>query len=67
VFDTDKSDAEDRHQQDSPHVGSRYPAPFAALCAAREKRALGDAAGLTQFTNPLNPTPPDTAPEEQTR
>ena len=32
-----------------PRTGSSYPAPFAAACAGREKRALGDAFGLTQF------------------
>jgi len=32
-----------------PRVGSIYPAPFAATLAGREKRALGDALGLTQF------------------
>ena len=30
-------------------TGSSYPAPFQAECAARLKRALGDAAGLTRF------------------
>lgn len=29
--------------------GSSYPAPFDADCAARLKRALGNAAGLTRF------------------
>jgi uncharacterized cupin superfamily protein len=29
--------------------GSRYPAPFDRPCAARFRRCLGDAAGLTQF------------------
>ena len=29
--------------------GSRYPPPFDAACNARVRRALGDAAGLTQF------------------
>ena len=33
----------------APDVGSDYPEPFAALCAVREKRRLGDPAGLTQF------------------
>lgn len=32
-----------------PRVGSSYPEPFAALCAAREKRALGDPLGLRNF------------------
>ncbi len=30
-------------------VGSGYPQPFAAAVAAREKRALGDALGLSNF------------------
>jgi uncharacterized cupin superfamily protein len=32
-----------------PRVGSIYPAPFAEPLKGREKRALGDAVGLTQF------------------
>jgi uncharacterized cupin superfamily protein len=32
-----------------PRIGSGYPAPFAAACAAREKRALGDPFGLSHF------------------
>jgi uncharacterized cupin superfamily protein len=32
-----------------PRVGSIYPAPFAEPLKGREKRALGDAAGLSQF------------------
>lgn len=32
-----------------PRHGSGYPAPFDADCTRREKRALGDAFGLTQF------------------
>jgi len=32
-----------------PRVGSGYPRPFDTKCAAREKRRLGDACGLTQF------------------
>lgn len=30
-------------------VGSGYPAPFDAPCRERQRRALGDLAGLTQF------------------
>ena len=30
-------------------LGSRYPAPFDAVCAGRLRRRVGDAAGLTQF------------------
>jgi uncharacterized cupin superfamily protein len=33
----------------TPRTGSSYPAPFRAACERRIKRALGDAAGLTQF------------------
>ncbi|MEP3889645.1 MAG: cupin domain-containing protein [Hellea sp.] len=29
--------------------GTNYPAPFAAPCMARRKKAIGDAGGLTQF------------------
>jgi len=32
-----------------PRVGSIYPAPFDEPLKGREKRALGDAVGLTQF------------------
>jgi uncharacterized cupin superfamily protein len=33
----------------TPRMGSIYPAPFAAPVTGREKRALGDPLGLTQF------------------
>ena len=32
-----------------PRIGSGYPDPFAVDCADREKRALGNAFGLTHF------------------
>jgi uncharacterized cupin superfamily protein len=32
-----------------PRVGSIYPEPFRAVSAGREKQALGNLAGLTQF------------------
>lgn len=32
-----------------PQIGSPYPAPFFEPCAARERQALGDSVGLTQF------------------
>ena len=32
-----------------PIVGTLYPPPFDEPCRARERRRLGDAAGLTQF------------------
>jgi len=41
-----------------PRVGSGYPAPYAADCAKREKRRLGDAFGLTQFGVNLVRLPP---------
>jgi uncharacterized cupin superfamily protein len=31
------------------HTGTFYPQPFAQACLARERRRLGDAAGLNQF------------------
>jgi uncharacterized cupin superfamily protein len=42
-------------------TGSGYPAPFAADCMDREKRALGDAFGLTQFGVNLTRLAPGTA------
>ncbi len=33
----------------APILGSLYPPPFDLPCRARERRRLGDAAGLTQF------------------
>ncbi len=33
----------------SARLGSGYPAPFAAPCAARTRRRLGDAGGLADF------------------
>lgn len=41
-------------------TGSRYPAPFDAPCAKRERRTLGDAAGLTDFGVNLLRLPPGT-------
>ena len=38
--------------------GTSYPAPFDAACAAREKRALGDAFGLTHYGVNLVTLPP---------
>ena len=38
--------------------GSGYPAPFAAPCAGREKRALGDAFGLADYGVNLVVLPP---------
>jgi uncharacterized cupin superfamily protein len=39
-------------------IGSRYPEPFDAPCAGRLRRALGDAAGLTDFGVNLLQLPP---------
>lgn len=39
-------------------LGSRYPAPFAAACAARRKQPLGDAFGLRDFGVNLVTLPP---------
>jgi uncharacterized cupin superfamily protein len=36
-------------QTTSAHVGSGYPPPHAAPCAARVRRRLGEAGGLTAF------------------
>lgn len=33
----------------APIIGSIYPAPFDRECEKRERRRLGDVAGLTQF------------------
>jgi uncharacterized cupin superfamily protein len=45
----------------TPRTGSGYPAPFRADVAAREKRALGDAVGLSHFGVNLVRLPPGTA------
>ena len=42
----------------SPVVGSKYPKPFDEPCRKRERRRLGDAAGLTQFGVNLMRLPP---------
>lgn len=48
-----KSNAEEKRWLDPasviPRFGSSYPAPFGEPLAGREKRALGDPLGLTQF------------------
>jgi uncharacterized cupin superfamily protein len=44
-----------------PRIGSGYPAAFQAACARREKRVLGDPAGLTRFGVNLVRLPPGTA------
>ncbi len=41
-----------------PIVGTLYPPPFDRPCRARERRKLGDAAGLTQFGVNLLRLPP---------
>lgn len=42
----------------TPVVGSKYPQPFDEPCRTRERRRLGDAAGLTQFGANLIRLPP---------
>ena len=42
----------------TPRIGSGYPAPFDVPCAARQRKALGDAVGLTQFGVNLLRLPP---------
>jgi uncharacterized cupin superfamily protein len=39
-------------------IGTGYPAPFDAPCQRRERKSLGDAAGLTQFGVNLLKLPP---------
>ena len=41
-----------------PVTGTLYPAPFDEPCRARQRRKLGDAAGLTQFGVNLLTLPP---------
>src|SRR5262249_49774988 len=41
-----------------PVIGTLYPSPFDEPCRARERRKLGDAAGLTQFGVNLLVLPP---------
>ena len=40
------------------HLGTFYPPPYDQPCRARERRKLGDAAGLTQFGVNLLKLPP---------
>ena len=42
----------------APVIGTLYPPPFDQPCLARERRRLGDAAGLTQFGVNLLRLPP---------
>lgn len=42
----------------APVVGTLYPPPYDQPCRARERRKLGDAAGLTQFGVNLLRLPP---------
>ncbi len=42
----------------TPVIGTLYPSPFDEPCRARERRKLGDAAGLTQFGVNLLRLPP---------
>jgi uncharacterized cupin superfamily protein len=41
-----------------PVIGTLYPSPFDEPCRARQRRKLGDAAGLTQFGINLLTLPP---------
>ena len=41
-----------------PVIGTLYPSPFDVPCRARERRRLGDSAGLTQFGVNLLRLPP---------
>jgi uncharacterized cupin superfamily protein len=41
-----------------PRLGTNYPAQYAEPCRTREKRALGDQFGLTQFGANLTTLPP---------
>jgi len=42
----------------APVIGTLYPAPFDEPCRTRERRKLGDAAGLTQYGVNLLTLPP---------
>jgi uncharacterized cupin superfamily protein len=42
-----------------PHTGSGYPEPFRSRVLPREKRALGDAVGLTKIGINLTTLPPN--------
>ena len=42
----------------APVIGTLYPAPFDVPCRTRQRRRLGDAAGLTQFGINLLVLPP---------
>src|SRR5215469_3221851 len=42
----------------TPVIGTLYPAPYDLPCRARERKKLGDAAGLTQFGVNLLRLPP---------
>jgi len=44
-----------------PRVGASYPAEFSDLCAEREKRALGNAVGLSHYGVNLVHLPPGQA------
>jgi len=45
----------------APRIGSGYPEPLRELCAAREKRVLGDPLGLKSFDVNLVRLPPGAA------
>ena len=48
-----------------PAIGTGYPPPFAADCAQRAKRQVGDALGLANFGVNLVTLPPGTASSQR--
>ncbi len=48
-----------------PVIGTLYPPPFDEPCRSRERRRLGDAAGLTQFGVNLLRLPPGAASSQR--
>lgn len=48
-----------------PVIGTLYPPPFDEPCRTRERRKLGDAAGLTQFGVNLLRLPPGAASSQR--
>jgi uncharacterized cupin superfamily protein len=48
-----------------PRIGAPYPPPYDAPCAGRQKRALGDAFGLTNFGVNLTRLPPGSASSQR--
>ena len=48
-----------------PRIGTGYPAPYDAIALNREKRAMGDAFGLSQFGVNLAHLPPGEASSQR--